>query len=95
MQGPADDGAGPPIDDLCHVGAVFVAPGLWGGGIGGRLVDAVLSGARSRGYARAQLWTHADDRRANRLYVGRGFGRTGREKEDETGETTVHYERRL
>ncbi len=26
MQGLADDGAGPPIRDLCHVGAVFVAP---------------------------------------------------------------------
>jgi len=95
MQGLADDGAGPPVDGLCHVGAVFVAPERWGEGLGGRLVDAVLSEARSRGYARAQLWTHADNERAQRLYEGRGFGRSGREKADDTGETIVHYERRL
>ena len=95
MQGLADDGAGPPIEDLCHVGAVFVAPGLWGKGLGGRLVDAVLSEARSRGYGRAQLWTHADNARAHRLYGGRGFLRTGREKADDLGETIVHYERVL
>ena len=33
MQGLADDGAGPPIQDLCHVGAVFVTPGRWGAGL--------------------------------------------------------------
>ena len=95
MQGLADDGAGPPIGDLCHVGAVFVAPDCWGRGLGGRLVDAVLSEARSRGYGRAQLWTHADNARAHRLYGGRGFLRTGREKADDLGETIVHYERVL
>ncbi len=29
MQGLAADGAGPPIEGLCHVGAVFVAPDRW------------------------------------------------------------------
>ena len=95
MPGLADDGAGPPVEGLCHVGAVFVAPGRWGEGLGGRLVDAVLSEARSRGYGRAQLWTHADNPRAHRLYGRRGFRRTGREKEDDLGETIVHYERVL
>jgi len=95
MQGLADDGAGPPIQDLCHVGAVFVAPGRWGAGLGGELVEAVLSEARSRGYGRAQLWTHADNTRAQRLYENRGFRRTGRGKEDDLGETIVHYERWL
>jgi GNAT superfamily N-acetyltransferase len=95
MQGLADDGAGPPIEGLCHVGAVFVAPGRWGEALGGRLVDAALSEARSRGYGRAQLWTHADNRRAHRLYGRHGFLRTGREKPDDLGETIVHYERVL
>lgn len=95
MQGLAEDGAGPPIRDLCHVGAVFVAPGRWGEGLGRALVDAVLSEARSRGYGRAQLWTHAGNRRAHRLYENRGFHRTGREKEDDLDETIVHYERVL
>ena len=95
VQGLADDGAGPPIGGLCHVGAVFVAPDSWGEGLGGRLVDAGLSEARLRGYGRAQLWAHADNARAHRLYERRGFRRTGREKEDELGETIVHYERDL
>lgn len=59
------------------------------------MVEAVLSEARSRGYGRAQLWTHADNTRAQRLYENRGFRRTGREKQDDLGETIVHYERWL
>ena len=85
MQGLADDGAGPPIRDLCHVGAVFVRPDRWGEGTGGALVDAVLAEARSRGYDRAQLWTNAQNDRAHRLYGRRGFLRTGREKPDDLG----------
>lgn len=95
MQGLADDGAGPPVEGLCHVAAVFVVPDRWGAGLGGRLVDAVLAEARARGYGRAQLWTHAANGRAHRLYDGRGFRQTGRQKEDDLGETIVHYERDL
>jgi GNAT superfamily N-acetyltransferase len=92
VQGLADDGAGPPVDGLCHIGAVFVAPDYWAQGLGGKLVDAVLTEARAGGYARAQLWTHADNGRAHRLYENRGFRRTGRENEDDHGETIIHYE---
>jgi GNAT superfamily N-acetyltransferase len=95
MQGLAADGAGPPIRGLCHIGAVFVAPDRWGEGLGGELVDAVLAEARSRGYDRAQLWTHARNARAHRLYERRGFGRTGREGRDDFGQTIVHYARGL
>ncbi len=86
MQGLADDGAGPPIEGLCHIGMVFVAPDNWGEGIGGMLVDTVLDEARSRGYGKAQLWAHKDNPRARRLYERRGFGRSGREKKDDLGE---------
>ena len=95
MQGLAGDGAGPPIRDLCHVGAVFVRPDRWGEGVGGALVDAVLAEARSRGYDRAQLWTNAQNARAHRLYESHGFARTGREGRDDFGETIMHYVRRL
>ena len=95
MQGLADDGAGPPIEGLLHVEAVFVAPERWGAGLGGELVEAVLSEARSRGYGHAQLWTHARNRRAQRLYEGRGFRRTGRKKRGDIGEAIVHLERDL
>ncbi len=80
MQGLADDGAGPPIDGLCHVAMVFVDPRRWGEGIGRRLVDAVLAGARERGYVRAQLWTHAHNDHAQRLYEQKGFQASGREQ---------------
>lgn len=95
MQGRADDGAGPPIRGLCHVGAVFVRPNHWDGGVGGALVDAVLAEARTRGYDRVRLWTHANNTRAHRLYASRHFARTGREKEDDVGEPIVHYGRNL
>ena len=94
-QGLADDGAGPPIDGLCHIGAVFVAPDHWAQGLGGALVDAVLAEARARGYTQAQLWTHADNARAHRLYESRDFRPTGRENHDDLGETIVHYDRDL
>lgn len=93
-QGLADDGAGPPVRGLCHVAMVFVAPDYWGRGIGGQLVDALLTQARSRGYDRAQLWTQSDNARARRLYEGRGFTPSGREK-DEFGELIVHYRHAL
>jgi ribosomal protein S18 acetylase RimI-like enzyme len=93
-QGLADDGTGPPVRGLCHVSMVFVAPAYWGRGIGGRLVDALLPEARSRGYDRAQLWTQSDNARARRLYEGRGFVPSGREK-DEFGERIVHFQRAL
>jgi ribosomal protein S18 acetylase RimI-like enzyme len=95
MQGLADDGAGPPVPGLCHLAMVFVAPDRWGEGIGGRVVDRVLAEARSRGYRHAQLWTHADNARAQRLYERRGFRRSGRAKDDDFGEPIVHYHRRL
>ena len=94
VQALSDDGAGAPVRGLCHVSMVFVAPAYWGRGIGGRLVDALIPGARSRGYDRAQLWTQVDNARARRLYEGRGFVPSGREK-DELGERILHYQRAL
>ena len=87
----SDDGSGPPVDGLCHVSMVFVAPDRWGEGLGGRLVDALLEEIRRRGYERAQLWTQRGNARARRLYEGRGFRPSEREK-DEFGERIVHYQ---
>jgi ribosomal protein S18 acetylase RimI-like enzyme len=60
--------------EVAVVQMVFVAPERWGEGIGGKLVAAALGEAKTRGFERAQLWAHADDERACRLYEGRGFG---------------------
>jgi len=91
----AADGAGPPLPGLCYVAMVFVAPNRWGKGIGRRIVDELLSGARSRGYDRVQLWAPVENARAQRLYEGCGFRATGRRKDNELGEPIMHYERGL
>lgn len=91
MQALDDDGAGPPLPGLCHISAVFVHPGSWGRGVGAQLVRQVLAEGRARGYETFQLWTHADNARAQRLYEGLGFVRSGREKNDDFGERIVHY----
>ena len=93
MQALEDDGVGPPSDGLCHISAVFVAPDHWGKGIGRQTLLSLMSEARKRGYGRAQLWTHADNERAHRLYRGLGFVLSGREKPDDLGDLIVHYER--
>jgi GNAT superfamily N-acetyltransferase len=81
--------------ELCVVQMVFVLPERWGRGIGGRLLDAALAEAESRGYERAQLSTHAADPRAAALYAGRGFVRSGSLKVGELGESMARYERLL
>lgn len=96
MRDPTDDGDASPVSGVCYVPMVYVAPGCWGRGIGGRIVDAVLAEARRLGYGRIQLWTQTDNARAQRLYEGRGFIRTGREETDsELGERSLQYERAL
>lgn len=95
MQARADDGAGPPVDGLCHISMIFVEPGRWSEGIGTRVLLGVMAEARSRGFSRAQLWTHADNARAHRLYERHGFIRSGRQKDDDLGDLIVHYTRAL
>jgi len=87
------DGAGPPVPGLLHISLLSVAPDHWGQRIGRLLVDQVLLRASARGYQQAQLWTHADNLRANRLYKSMGFRRSGRVRIDDWGELLVHYRR--
>ena len=96
MRNPNDDGNTSPLDGVCYVPMVYVAPRRWGRGIGGRIVDAVLAEARRLGYGRIHLWTQTDNTRAQRLYEGRGFLRIGREETDSAlGERCLHYGRAL
>lgn len=74
---------------------VFVSPERWGEGIGGKLVDAALAEARSGSYRQIQLWAHACDARARRLYESRGFRRSGPQQTGESGEPIVRYDRPL
>jgi ribosomal protein S18 acetylase RimI-like enzyme len=91
MQAREDDGAGPSIPGLCHISMVFVHPDVWGQGTGKMLMRHLLAEASKRGFTSYQLWTQADNQRAQRLYEGLGFEQSGRQKDDDLGERTVHY----
>ena len=72
---------------------VFVLPERWGRRVGGRVLDATLTEAVSRGFECVQLSTHAADPRAAALYASRGFVRTGSPEVGELGEPMARYER--
>lgn len=48
MRDPTDDGDASPVSGVCYVPMVYVAPGCWGRGIGGRIVDGVLAEAHKQ-----------------------------------------------
>ncbi|WP_055585931.1 GNAT family N-acetyltransferase [Peterkaempfera griseoplana] len=91
MNGRRDGGTGPAIPGLCHITMVAVRPERWGEGVGGRLLRAVLSHGRALGYDRFQLFTHADNVRAQRLYESAGFRLTGGTAVSDDGGSIVHY----
>jgi ribosomal protein S18 acetylase RimI-like enzyme len=93
VQGRERDVSGPPVPGLLHISLLSVAPERWGQHVGRLLVEQVLARASTRGFEQAQLWTHADNLRANRLYRAMGFRRSGLVRVDEWGELLVHYRR--
>lgn len=96
MPARADDGRSEHnVPGLAHISSVGTLPGHWGRGLAGRVLEAVLSSARRRGYARVQLWTHATNRGALRLYDRTGFARSGRTALDPHDEPIVHLIREV
>lgn len=95
LQALADDGVGPPVQGLCHLTTIAVAPGRWGEGIGRLVVHGAIDEARRRGYRRAQLWTYATNARAIALYEGEGFTRSGRTQITPAGLLNLHFDRDL
>ncbi|MFJ9775958.1 GNAT family N-acetyltransferase [Kitasatospora sp. NPDC101157] len=91
MSGRQGGGTGPVIAGLCHISMVSVRPGHWGRGVGRKLVQALLSHGCDHGYDRFQLFTHADNVRARRLYESLGFTTTGQAGVSDEGEDIVHY----
>jgi RimJ/RimL family protein N-acetyltransferase len=71
-------GKGPVVPGGCFFGFLYVAPGRWGQGIGGAVLDAVLAEAKRRHQPRVHLLTHPDNERSQRLYRSRGFSPAGR-----------------
>jgi GNAT superfamily N-acetyltransferase len=96
LQALAQDGASPdPVPGLVHVSMVAVHPDRWGQRLGATVLERLQAGARDRGFARAQLWTHETNRRAQRLYERLGWTASGRTKVDDHGEQIRHYVREL
>ena len=96
LQALDQDGASPdPVPGLAHISMVAVHPDRWGQGLAALVLNMAHDDARKRGFARAQLWTHETNRRAQRLYERLGWVASGRTKIDDHGEPIRHYAREL
>ncbi|MET7396082.1 GNAT family N-acetyltransferase [Dactylosporangium sp. NPDC005572] len=96
LQALAQDGASEdPLPGLAHVSMIAVHPDRWGQGLGTLVVEQAQHHARERGFTRGQLWTHASNQRAQRLYARLGWTASGRAKIDDHGERILHYVREL
>jgi 8-oxo-dGTP pyrophosphatase MutT (NUDIX family) len=83
------------VPGLAHISSVATHPQRWGEGLAGKALNAIMSHARRRGFARVQLFAHATNGPAMRLYAREGFVRSGRTRLDEYGEPHVHFLREL
>jgi 8-oxo-dGTP diphosphatase len=97
MPARADDGRSQHnVPGLAHISTVATHPSHWGERLAARSLEAVMSQARRRGYARCQLWTFAASASARRLYEREGFELSSRTRIHEVqGEPMVHYLREL
>lgn len=90
-----DDVTPEPIPGLAHVSMLAVSPQRWGQGLGSTILKAVHTLAGERGFSRAQLWTHAANWRARRLYERLGWRVSRRTGIDDHGVPIRHYIRDL
>jgi len=82
----ADGGSGDVVPSTWFLSLIYVLPELWGNGIGGMLLDAVIEKAKRCGCYHIYLWTHeCQNDRAHRLYYSRSFAPTGRTMHDDEG----------
>ena len=88
----AHRGAGEIVPGAAFLNLIYVLSDRWGEGIGGAVLDTVIEEAARRGCEQIHLWTHeGDNERAQRLYLGRGFRRTGLVDRDEAGEQIAEW----
>lgn len=89
MPARADDGRSDVnVPGLAHISSVVTMPERWGEGLAAISLRAAVSQARRRGFARCQLWSWADNERANRLYERAGFAASGRRRGPQPAATT-------
>jgi len=67
-----------------EIGAIYLLPGAWGGGIGRRLMDAAIDRLAGAGFAQATLWVLDSNVRARRFYEAGGWSADGTAKQDDS-----------
>ncbi len=82
---------------VAQVRLLILTPGARGHGLGGRLTDACIAFARSRGYRKLMLWTQSNLLAARAIYQSRGFILVKSAPHDAYGQALVSeiWERRL
>lgn len=92
----ADDGrSSRNVPGLAHISSVATVADRWGQGLATQAMAALLMQCTRRGYARAELSTHATNVPALRLYTREGFVPSGRARVDGDGEPIAHLVREL
>jgi GNAT superfamily N-acetyltransferase len=81
-------------DDIAEVKRMYVDAAWRGRGVGRALLEALIAGARERGYAKLRLGTLEEMKEAQSLYHSVGFRPIERYRPDEIVDT-IFYERSL
>lgn len=69
---------------VAEIGAIYLLPGTWRGGIGRRLMDAALDRLAGAGFIQATLWVLESNARARRFYEAGGWSADGTAKQDDS-----------
>jgi GNAT superfamily N-acetyltransferase len=76
-------------DSVAQLRLLLVEPSARGLGIGRRLVDEVISFARTAGYERVVLWTQSELTAARKIYKAAGFVHVGDAPHESFGKPLV------
>ncbi|WP_262692327.1 bifunctional helix-turn-helix transcriptional regulator/GNAT family N-acetyltransferase [Kordiimonas aestuarii] len=76
-------------DELAKLRLLYVEPDTRGMGLGQKLVEDCISGARQRGYKRMTLWTQSTLSAARKIYERAGFKLSAEEKHHSFGHDLI------
>jgi RimJ/RimL family protein N-acetyltransferase len=75
---------------VAEIGAIYVNPAVWRGGVGTALMDAALAELQAGGWRSVTLWVLAENRDARDFYARFGFAPDGaRTVHEPSGQTEV------